>query len=146
MSLDGNYDPGNIFALMLEGKIPCHKVYEDEVALAFMDIFPQASGHVLVIPKTPARNMLDFPADRWGAYMQRVQTVASGVRRALRADGLSVMQFNGSAGGQTVFHLHFHIIPRREGDRMAGHGSAGRADDAVLASQASAIAAAINGG
>lgn len=141
MSLDGAYDPSNIFALMLRGQVPCHKVFEDDVVLAFMDIFPQASGHVLVIPKTPARNLLDFPADQWGPYMTRVQRIAGAVQRALGADGLSLMQFNGAAGGQTVFHLHVHIIPRKEGTALGRHASGARADDTVLAGQAAAIAA-----
>lgn len=146
MSLDGSYDPQNIFARMLRGEMPCHKVFEDEVALAFMDIFPQAPGHTLVIPKTAARNLLDLPASAIGPYMERVQTVARAVRTALQPDGLQIVQFNGGPAGQTVFHIHFHIIPRHVDSVMAPHGLGGRADDTVLAAQAAAIATALRDG
>lgn len=128
MSLYGTYEDDNIFAKILRGDIPCVKVYEDDVALAFMDLFPQADGHTLVIPKVPARNFLEFPGDYLGSYMQRVQKVARAVTNALSPDGVVVMQFNGAPAGQTVFHLHFHIIPRNEGEQMKGHGAAGQAD------------------
>jgi histidine triad (HIT) family protein len=144
MSLTGSYDDDNIFANILRGEIPCVKVFEDDVALAFMDIFPQARGHVLVVPKdVKARNLLDFPPDQLGAYMQRVQRLAGAVAKALNADGLTIMQFNGAAGGQTVFHLHFHIIPRIEGASMAGHVEAKKADMEELQALAADIAAAL---
>ena len=141
MSLDGAYDPNNIFAKILRGEMPAAKVHEDDQVLAFMDVFPQSRGHTLVIPKTPARNLLDVPAEALQALMIRVQTIAGAVREALQPDGLTIMQFNGAAGGQTVYHLHFHIIPRWEGQPMTGHGSAGMADPVELKQLADQIAA-----
>lgn len=142
MSLTGPYDALNIFAKILRGEMPCVKIWEDDVALAFMDIFPQSRGHALIIPKgAKARNLLDFPAEQLGPYLARVQRLAKAVVAALEPDGLSLMQFNGAAGGQSVFHLHFHVIPRWEGVGLKGPGSAQRADDAELAELARAIAA-----
>lgn len=142
MTLHGAYDPDNIFAKMLRGEIPCVKVFEDDVALAFMDIFPQAEGHTLVIPKdVEARNLLEMPADRLGPYMERVQSAAQAVERALSPDGLVVTQFNGKPAGQTVFHLHFHIIPRREGEQLGRHASGDPADTETLQALADKIAA-----
>jgi histidine triad (HIT) family protein len=115
------YDDSNIFAKILRGEIPCHKVYEDEVALAFMDVMPQAEGHVLVLPKTPARNILDVDPDVLSALMPRLQKLARAVKTALNADGLTILQFNEPAGGQTVFHLHFHIVPRWTGVPLRPH-------------------------
>ena len=113
MTLHADYDPDNIFAKILRGEMPSVKIYEDEVALAFMDVFPQSDGHTLVIPKqVQARNLLDMPSEALGAYMARVQHVARAVEQGLQPDGLVVTQFNGAPAGQTVFHLHFHIIPR----------------------------------
>jgi histidine triad (HIT) family protein len=106
------YDDSNIFAKILRGELPCHKVYEDDVALAFLDIMPRADGHVLVIPKAPARNILDIDPALLGAFMARVQTVARAVKTAVAAEGLTIAQYNEPAGGQVVFHLHFHILPR----------------------------------
>ena len=121
------YDPQNIFAKILRGEMPCHKVFEDDVALAFMDIFPRADGHALVIPKTPARGLLDMPPDALGPYMARVQKVAAAAKSGMNADGLTIQQFNESAGGQVVFHLHFHILPRREGVALRPHGDGDKA-------------------
>ena len=101
------YDSQNIFAKILRGEMPCYKVYEDEVALAFMDIMPRSDGHVLVIPKKPARNLLDIEPGDLGELMARVQKVAQGVKKAMGAEGITLQQFNESAGGQVVFHLHF---------------------------------------
>jgi histidine triad (HIT) family protein len=143
MSLDGAYDPQNIFAKMLRGEMACVKVFEDDVALAIMDIFPQSPGHTLVLPKIPARNFIDMPADQVGPYLERVQRVARAVRAALSPDGLLVMQFNGTAAGQTVFHAHFHIVPRWEGVELARHGASGMADMDELKTQAANIAAAL---
>jgi histidine triad (HIT) family protein len=109
------YDPSNIFAKILRGEAPCTRVYEDARSLAFMDIMPRADGHVLVIPKYAARNILDMPPDELAAFMPSVQKVAKAVKAAMAAEGLSIMQFNESAGGQVVFHLHFHILPRWSG-------------------------------
>lgn len=142
MSLHGTYDPTNIFARMLAGEIPCIRVFEDEVALAFMDIFPQAPGHTLVVPKAvTARNFLDMPAGRIGPYMERVQTVAKAVEKALSPDGMVVIQFNGTPAGQTVFHLHFHVIPRWEGEPLKAHGRE-QSDPAELEATAKRIRAA----
>ncbi len=144
MALHGTYDPDNIFAKILREEIPAIRVFEDEVALAFMDIFPQSEGHTLVIPKgVEARNLLEFPADRLGPYMQRVQSVAAAVEKALSPDGLVIMQFNGAPAGQTVFHLHFHIIPRYEGEALKGHGTAPQADADALKAIAARISAAL---
>jgi histidine triad (HIT) family protein len=127
------YDPQNIFAKMLRGEIPCEKVFEDDVAIAVMDIFPQADGHTLVIPKTPARGLLDMPTDALGPFMERVQTVAAAVKKGMNADGLTIQQFNESAGGQTVFHLHFHILPRHAGVGLRPHAAGAKADVAANA-------------
>lgn len=109
------YDPNNIFAKILRGEAPCVRVAEDEHSLAFMDIMPRADGHVLVIPKTPARNILDIAPADLSRLIPSVQRVALATKAALAAEGLMVMQFNESAGGQVVFHLHFHILPRWSG-------------------------------
>ncbi len=109
------YDPDNVFAKILRGEMGCHKVFEDDVAMAFMDIMPRIEGHVLVIPKVAARGLLDIAPEALAALMPRVQTVGAAVVAATKADGLTVQQFNESAGGQVVFHLHFHLLPRHEG-------------------------------
>ena len=109
------YDPQNIFAKILRGEAPCLRLYEDETALAFMDIMPRGQGHLLVIPKTPARNLLDISPSALSAFMPAVQKLAQAAKAALGAEGVTVLQFNEQAGGQVVFHLHFHIIPRFEG-------------------------------
>jgi histidine triad (HIT) family protein len=143
MSIDSKYDTNNIFAKILRGDMPCWKVYEDDHALAFLDIFPQGPGHTLVIPKIAATNLLTFPADAFGPYMASVQHVARGVQKAFEAAGVTVFQFNGAAGGQTVFHLHFHIIPRHEGIGLIGHGKSGMAANEALEKQRDAIVAAL---
>lgn len=143
MGLDGDYDRDNIFARILRGEVQAHKVFEDEHALAIMDLFPQAPGHVLVMPKAPARNLFDIAEADLAALIIRVRKIAQAVRRALSADGVTVMQFNGAAGGQSVFHLHFHVIPRRDGEALAGHGQAGMADAQALNALAIKIAAAL---
>jgi histidine triad (HIT) family protein len=140
LSLDGTYDRDNIFAKILRGEMPAAKVFEDERALALMDVFPQSRGHTLVVPKTEARNLLDVDAEALSALMVRVQKVARAVREALKPDGLAISQFNGTAGGQTVFHLHVHIIPRWEGEPLGRHGG-GMADQQELAELAQRIAA-----
>jgi len=117
-----NYDPNNIFAKILRGEAPCVKVAEDEVSLAFMDVMPRTRGHLLVIPKAPVRNLLDIPADTLARFIPSVQRVALAAKRGLAADGVSIMQFNESAGGQVVFHLHFHIMPRWEGVHLKPPG------------------------
>ena len=133
------YDDQNIFAKILRGEMPSVKVYEDDVALAFMDVFPQSEGHTLVIPKhVEARNFLDMPTEKLGAYMARVQAVAQAVEKALQPDGVVVTQFNGAPAGQTVFHLHFHIIPRWQNVEMNLHARVMQEHD-VLADHARRI-------
>lgn len=144
MSLHGTYDDNNLFAKILRGEVPAVKVYEDDVALAFMDIFPQARGHLLVVPKdTKARNFLELPANRIGPLMERVHRLTVAAEKALKPDGITVTQFNGEDAGQTIFHLHFHIIPRYAGVRLAGHGHGNRADIPELEKIAKDIAAAL---
>jgi histidine triad (HIT) family protein len=115
------YDRNNIFAKILRGELPCHKVYETDKALAFMDIMPRGDGHVLVIPKTEARNILDVAPDDLADLAKAVQVVARAVKEALDADGVTIQQFNESAGGQVVFHIHVHVIPRFEGVPLKPH-------------------------
>ena len=115
------YESDNIFARILRGELPCHKVFEDDVALAFLDIMPRASGHTLVIPKTPARGLIDMPTAALGPFVERVQTVSRAVMKGMEAEGLTLQQFNEAAGGQVVFHLHFHVMPRWEGVRLRPH-------------------------
>lgn len=144
MSLHGSYDDDNLFAKILRGEIPAVKVFEDDEVLAFMDIFPQSRGHALVIPKNvKARNFLDLPEERVAPLMTRVHRLAQATEAALKPDGVSVVQFNGAPAGQTIFHLHFHIIPRYEGVRLAGHGHGDKADIAELTEIAGQIAAAL---
>lgn len=144
MTLHAPYDPENIFAKMLRGDIPAVKVFEDDVALAFMDIFPQVEGHTLVIPKrVQARNLLEMPPERLGPYMERVQRVAKGVEKALMPDGITIIQFNGSSAGQTVFHLHFHILPRFEGITPKAHAGGSQADINDLETLAEKIRSAV---
>ena len=116
-----SYDPNNVFAKILRGELPCEKVYEDDSTLAFMDIMPRADGHVLVVPKNGARNILDIAVADLQATIATVQKVAKAVKRGMNADGLTIQQFNESAGGQVVFHLHFHILPRWEGVSLRPH-------------------------
>ena len=143
MSLDGAYDDQNIFARLVRGEIPSARIYEDAQVLAFMDAFPQAKGHCLVISKTSrARNLLDVELEALNEIMAGVQKVARAVREALKPDGILISQFNGSAAGQTVFHLHVHIIPRFEGVPLGRHGS-GMADPQELDALAVQIAAKI---
>jgi histidine triad (HIT) family protein len=145
MSLDGTYDDGNIFAKILRGEMPSARVFEDEHVYAFMDVFPQARGHTLVIPKhSTARNLLDEAPEVLSPLILGVQRVARAVRAALKPDGLVVTQFNGAPAGQTVYHLHFHIIPRWEGVALRRHGEGGMADPAELKALAAEIAAQIS--
>ena len=116
------YDNNNVFAKILRGEIPAVKVYEDEKSFAFMDVMPEADGHVLVVPKEPAVDILDLSAAGLSALMATVQKVAKAVDMALKPDGILIKQYNRAAAGQSVFHIHFHIVPRREGVPMAPHG------------------------
>lgn len=138
------YENDNIFAKILRGEIPCHKVYEDDDAIAFMDVMPQSDGHVLVVPKAPSRNLLDADPAILARIVPLLQTIAVAAKKAFNADGISMMQFNEGAGGQTVFHLHFHVIPRYEGVALGGHGR-GMADAEVLAANAEKMKAALAG-
>jgi histidine triad (HIT) family protein len=144
MSLAGEYDGANIFAKILRGEMPCVKIFEDDNVLAFMDIFPQSQGHCLVIPKnTSARNLIEFPADRLGTLFAAVQKLSAAVVKALACDGVIVTQFNGAPAGQTVFHLHVHVIPRYANLPLQPHHGGKPADMTVLREQAARIAAAL---
>jgi histidine triad (HIT) family protein len=129
------YDPNNIFAKIIRGELPCHKVYEDERALVFLDIMPRAPGHALVIPKSAARNILDVDADDLAHVAKIAQKVARAGMQVFSADGVTVQQFNENAGGQVVFHLHVHVIPRKEGVAMKPPASEKEKPE-VLADQA----------
>ena len=135
------YDDQNIFAKILRGEIPCFKVYEDDETFCFMDIMPRSDGHCLVIPKSPCRNMLDASPAQLAACMNTVNKVGNACMKAFDADGISLQQFSEAAGGQEVFHLHFHIHPRHEGVAMRPPGT--MADMEVIKAHAEAIAAAI---
>jgi histidine triad (HIT) family protein len=145
MSLDGTYDDGNIFAKILRGEAPAARVFEDEHVFAFMDVFPQGRGHTLVIPKhSVARNLLDEEPQVLADTILGVQRVARAVRAAFNPDGIVVTQFNGAPAGQTVYHLHFHIIPRWEGVPLGRHAAGGMADPGELKVLAEQIAAKIS--
>ena len=133
-----SYDPNNIFAKILRGEIACHKVYEDDATLAFMDVMPQADGHTLVIPKAASRNLLDADAATLGPLMASVQKVANAVHRAFAAEGILIKQYNEPAAGQTVYHLHVHIVPRTTGVDLRPH-TGKMADHELLASHAGMI-------
>jgi histidine triad (HIT) family protein len=132
------YDESNIFARMLRGEIPCHKLYEDLDTLAFLDIMPRSEGHTLVITKEPARDLSDISPEGLGKLMAVVQKLAPKIKQAVGAEGVLIQQFNGAAAGQTVFHLHVHIVPRKEGEPLKPH--AGKMEDqAKLAATAEKI-------
>ena len=137
-----SYDPQNIFAKILRGELPCHKVYEDDRVLAFLDIMPRAPGHTLVLPKVPARNILDVPPDDLAHVAKVAQKIAKAAMSVFGADGITVQQFNEGAGGQVVFHLHVHIIPRKQGVAMKPPASEKEKPD-VLAEHAKKLAAAV---
>jgi len=136
------YDPNNLFAKILRGELPCHKVYEDDKVLAFLDIMPRAPGHALVLPKAPARNLLDVAPDDLAAVMRIAQKIAKVSVDVFGADGVTLQQFNEGAGGQVVFHLHVHVIPRKEGVALKPPASVKEQPD-VLADQAKKLAAAL---
>jgi histidine triad (HIT) family protein len=139
-----SYDPDNIFARILRGEIPSIRVCEDADTLAFMDIMPRADGHCLVIPKTPCRNILDATPDQMAAVMVTVQKLARAVMTAFDATGVTLQQFNEADGGQEVFHLHFHVLPRHAGEKLRPPGKMG--DMAVIAGHAERIRAALDAG
>jgi histidine triad (HIT) family protein len=139
-----SYDNSNIFAKILRGELPCHKVYEDDKALAFLDIMPRAAGHTLVLPKAPARNLLDVDPTDLAHVMQVAQKIARAAVKVFNADGITVQQFNESAGGQVVFHLHVHVMPRKEGVPLKPPASM-KEEASVLSDQALRLAAAMRG-
>ena len=139
-----SYDTNNIFAKIVRGAAPCFKVYEDDKVLAFLDIMPRAPGHTLVLPKAPARNILDIAPDDLVAVALTAQKVARAAVKAFDADGVTVQQFNEGAGGQVVFHLHLHIIPRKAGVPMKPPASEKEKPD-VLSDHALRLAAALKG-
>ena len=135
------YDPDNIFAKILRGEIPSTKVYEDDDTLVFMDIMPRADGHCLVIPKTPCRNLLDASTEPLASVIAVTQKVARAVKEAFDAGGVTIQQFNEAVGGQEVFHLHFHILPRHSGVALRAPGQMGDMD--AIAGHAEKIRAAL---
>ena len=137
-----SYDPTNVFAKILRGDVPSHKVYEDDHAFAFLDIMPRAPGHTLVIPKAPARNILDVAPDDLAHVMKAVQKIARAGMKVFGADGVTVQQFSEPAGGQVVFHLHVHVMPRKAGVALKPPASV-KDDPAVLSDQASKLAEAL---
>jgi histidine triad (HIT) family protein len=132
------YDDQNIFAKILRGELPCEKLYEDDDTFVIMDIMPRGKGHCLVLPKSPARNILDIDSSALAAVAQTTQKIARAVLKAFNADGVTIQQFNETASGQIVFHLHFHVIPRFEGLRM-GPPASTMEDPAVLKANADII-------
>lgn len=137
-----SYDPNNIFAKILRGEIPCHKVYEDDDVLCFMDVMPQGPGHTLIVPKAASRNVLDADPQVLAKVLPAVQKIAVAAKAAFAADGITVMQYNEPAGGQTVFHLHYHVIPRFDGQPLARHTGT-MEDPAVLKAHAEKLKAAL---
>ena len=137
------YDSNNVFARILRGEIPAHKVFEDEHTLAFMDVMPQADGHTLVIPKHPAENVFDLPPDALAATIRTTQRVARAVKQAFDAPGVMLVQLNGAPAGQSVFHLHFHIVPRHAGLDLRFHAR-DMADHGMLAEHAARVRAALD--
>lgn len=136
------YDPQNIFAKILRGELPCHKVYEDDRAIAFLDIMPRAPGHTLVLPKSPARNILDVTPDDFAHVMTVAQKIAIAAKMVFAADGITLQQFSEPAGGQIVFHLHVHVIPRKDDVALRPPASV-KEDPKVLSDQALKLAAAL---
>lgn len=145
MSLDGDYDENNIFAKILRGEAPSARVFEDSHVFAFMDVFPQSRGHTLVIAKhSRARNLMDVEPEILQPLILGVQRITRAVRAALKPDGIMVAQFNGAPAGQTIFHLHFHIIPRWIDAPLKPHGQGGMADPGELGELAHLIASKID--
>ena len=136
------YDPNNVFAKILRGELPSHKVYEDDKTFAFLDIMPRAPGHTLVVPKAPVRTFLDISQPDLAHLMNVVQKIARTAKTVFNADGITLQQFNEAAGGQVVFHLHFHVIPRKDGVAMKPPASV-KEEMSVLSDQALKLAAAL---
>jgi len=139
------YDPNNAFAKILRGEFPCYKVYEDEHTLAFLDIMPRSAGHTLVVPKAPARNILDIKVEDYLHVARATHKIAAAAKKAFDADGITVQQFNETAGGQVVFHLHVHVMPRHIGVALLPPASR-KGDAKVLEDNAAKLIAAIQGG
>ena len=139
------YDPNNIFAKILRGEFPCFKVYEDAHVLAFLDIMPRAPGHTLVIPKAPARNILDIKVEDYLHVARATHKIAAAAKKAFHADGITIQQFNETAGGQVVFHLHVHVMPRHHGIALLPPASR-KEDVKVLEDNASKLESALQGG
>ena len=137
-----NYDPNNVFAKILRGELPAHKVWEDDKSFAFLDIMPRAPGHTLVIPKAPARTILDVTPDDLAHLIKTTQKISKAAVAVFSADGLTIQQFNEPAGGQVVFHLHVHVIPRKTGVALKPPASF-KEDPAALSDQALKLAAAL---
>jgi histidine triad (HIT) family protein len=137
------YDRNNIFARIIRGEIPAHKVYEDEHTLAFMDVMPQSEGHTLVVPKWEAENLFDLPPESLAATILTTQRVARAVKKAFDAPGVMIAQLNGRGAGQSVFHIHFHVVPRYEGIDLKFHARE-MADPQRLAGHAAKIRAALD--
>jgi histidine triad (HIT) family protein len=140
--MPSGYDSNNIFAKILRGELPAYKVYEDDRAFAFLDIMPRAPGHTLVIPKNPARNILDIDPEDLAHVAKVAQKVAKAAIKVFGADGITVQQFNENAGGQVVFHLHMHVVPRKDGVAMKPPATERQAPE-VLADQAKQLSAAL---
>jgi histidine triad (HIT) family protein len=139
------YDNANIFARILRGELPSERVYEDADVVAFMDVMPQGTGHTLVVPKAPSRNLLDADPASLGTLMAVVQKVARAVKQAFGADGVTIIQFNEPAAGQTVFHLHVHVIPRFDGVALKPH-TGQMEEKSILAANAGKIRQALAAG
>ena len=139
------YNDDNIFAKILRGELPCHKVYEDADTLAFLDIMPRAAGHTLAIPKAKAQNLYDIDRDTLCTLMACVRRLAPVVRDAMEAEGILIQQFNESAAGQMVFHIHFHIVPRWAGEQLRPPAQI-MEDEDVLAAHAEKIRAQLAAG
>ena len=137
------YDRNNIFARILRDEIPSHRVYEDDVTLAFMDVMPQADGHTLVIPKVDAEGILDVPPEALSALALTTQRVARAVKKAFDVPGILIAQLNGRAAGQSVFHIHFHVLPRSEGIELRFHAR-DMADPKLIGEHAARIRAALD--
>ncbi|MCX5494245.1 HIT family protein [Kaistia dalseonensis] len=140
-----SYDDGNIFAKILRGEIPSHRVYEDADTVAFMDVMPQGEGHLLVVPKAPSRNLLDASPETLAKLLPVVQKLARAAKTAFAADGVTILQFNEQAAGQTVFHLHVHIVPRFEGVPLRPHSGTMEKPE-ILAANAEKVRAALSAG
>jgi histidine triad (HIT) family protein len=138
------YDNNNVFAKILRGEFPCHKVYEDDHVLAFLDIMPRAPGHTLVVPKAPARNILDIEVEDYLHLARATHKIAAAAKKAFHADGITIQQFNETAGGQVVFHLHVHVMPRHDGIALLPPASR-KEDIKVLEDNASKLESALQG-